>query len=132
MSPTNDDLPLNNRSGNVYDSLFADRIDALGKSSRGSPTPNRKGGNGNGGGWPVGVFVVLALVVVRGCTSLSSSSSSSSRDYKVNTPRSNEPMRNIEPNWEGLQREQEPQNPGRAKAQQAEPPAAPDEPDRQP
>jgi hypothetical protein len=109
MSSTNDGLPLNNHSGNVYDSLFADRIDALGKSSSGSPAPNPKGGNENGAGWPVAATVFIILVIVRGCTSLSSSSSSSSyRNYKVNTPSSEELMRKFEQDrGEAFRRQQE-------------------------
>ncbi|HKB37890.1 MAG TPA: hypothetical protein VKD72_15690 [Gemmataceae bacterium] len=109
MSSTNDDLPLNNHSGNVYDSLFADRIDALGKSSGRSPAPNRKGGDGNGAsGWPVGATVFIILVLVRACTSHSSSSSSSYRDYKVNTPSIEEPMWKLEQDrGEAFRRQQE-------------------------
>src|SRR5438067_1691878 len=83
MSTPNDDLPLDNRAGNLYDPLFAARIDALTKLCGGRPAPSRPGGNGNGASWPIGgITIFLGLVLLRGCESLlTSGSRSSSSDY---------------------------------------------------
>jgi hypothetical protein len=108
VSTPNDDLPLNNRTGNLYAPLFADRIAALGKSSGKPPPPNRPSGGGTN--WPVGLFVIVLFTVFRGCASLSTSNSRSTYEFKQ--PDTRELMKQLEQNRQRLGQWDEPPNGG--------------------
>lgn len=96
---TPDDLPLENRSGNLYDPFFANRIEAVGRGAGRSPPPLRpRNSKGNGGGWGGFLAVVVIVGFLRACNSPSSSDRSRSRDIHI--PR----HRNFEVDTEEMRR----------------------------